>query len=98
MIARYVFFRLNAEHSNDPGRAAVVDAIAALAGEPTLRAVVVGVPADSSAEGSWDVAASFSFDTLEAVASFLEAPAVRRLHEEFLAPRTVVMKAWNFSC
>lgn len=97
MIDRYVFVKLTAEHANAAARAEVAaHTRAALAAVPGVQAVRVGVPADEAATASWDLSIVVSFARIEDVEPYRVHPLHRAYVDEYLAPRTVVIKAWNF--
>jgi hypothetical protein len=96
-IDRYVFVKLAAEYSTPGARQEVAaHTREALVAVPGLQGVRVGVPADAAATASWDLSIVATFERIEDVAPYLVHPLHRAYVDEYLAPRTVVIKAWNF--
>jgi len=58
--------------------------------------VTVGIPADEASERSWDVSIVVRFRSVDDVEPYREHPEHRAYVDEFLRPRMVVIKAWNF--
>ena len=97
MVERYVFVKLKEEHANPEGRKEVIDrTLSDLKGIAGLKKIIVGAPADESAEKSWDVSIVVVFDSLDAVGPYLADPVHRTYVDDFLLPRTEVLKYWNF--
>lgn len=97
MIERIVLIKLNDEHAHDAGRAAVAarsrEILSAL---PDVTAVAVGVPADEPSLKSWDLSLTLRFESLEAVEAYRVHPSHRAYVDEYLKPRLLLIKAWNF--
>lgn len=97
MIERIVLIKLNQEHAHDAGRAEVAarsrEVLSAL---PDVIEVAVGVPADAPSLKSWDLSLTLRFESLEAVEAYRVHPAHRAYVDEFLKPRLLLIKAWNF--
>jgi len=87
MIQRFVLFRLHA----DASRAEAIAQCRAVLGD----AVTIGTPADDSAK-KWDVSLVIRADDLAAMTALLARPEVAALLDEWLPPRTAVIKAWSF--
>lgn len=68
----------------------------ALAEVPGVQAVQAGVPADDRSARSWDLSLLLRFDDIQAVETYLPHPVHRAYVDEYLAPKMVVLKAWNF--
>ncbi len=97
MPTRYVFLRLDDDHSNPTGREAAAQAIrTALAGVPQVQAVRVGVCADAHAEKAWDIGLQVTLASLDDLQAYLDHPDHRALVDETLKPRLACLKAWNF--
>ncbi|HUH02496.1 MAG TPA: Dabb family protein [Kofleriaceae bacterium] len=96
-IDRYVFVKLAAEAATPASREEIAaytrEALGAL---PGVQAVRVGVPADAAATASWDLSIVVTFARIEDVEPYRVHPLHRAYVDEYLAPRTVVIKAWNF--
>ena len=97
MIDRYVFIKLADPHATQAGRAEVAREAGKLTGIPGVREVRAGAPADAHAEAAWDVSLCVSFASLEDAESYRAHPVHRAFVDEFLAPRLVVIKAWNMA-
>ena len=98
MVTRYVFLKLNDEHSHPAGRSAAADTIRrALAEVPAVQAATVGVCADAHAEKAWDIGLQVSLESLDQLDAYLEHPAHRAVVDDYLAPRLACIKAWNFA-
>ena len=97
MVERYVFVKLKNEHATDEGRKEVIErTLADLKGIAGLKKIIVGAPADDSAKEAWDVSIVVVFDSIDAVGPYLSDPAHRTYVDDFLMPRTEVIKYWNF--
>lgn len=94
MITRFCFVRLAPEHSDLPGRAAVLTRARALADDAGLT-VRLGVPADDSA-AKWDVAIAIDAPSLDALAAAQLGAAWIEL-DAHLATHAIVVKTWNFA-
>lgn len=93
MITRFCFVRLAPEHSDLPGRAAVLTRARALADDGlTVR---LGVPADDSA-AKWDVAIAIDAPSLDALAA-AQLGAAWIEFDAHLATHAIVVKTWNFA-
>ena len=97
MIERYVFVKLKDPYADPAGRAAVAsETRRRIEGLPGVLALRVGRPADAHAEAAWDLSIAVRFADLEGVGATLDHPDHRAYVDEFLLPRTKVLKAWNF--
>ncbi len=96
MIARYAFVRLDERHRGAAALEVAEVAQASLASLPQVRGVQVGVPADDHSAKGWDLSIALTFDTLEALEDVRAHPDYRAYADGYLAPRTHVIKAWNF--
>jgi hypothetical protein len=96
MIDRYVFVRLKKEHAAE--RQEIADHSARiLAALPGVVRVTAGTPADAPAEAAWDLSIVLRFASVDDVEPYRVHPEHRRYVDEYLAPRTEVIKAWNFA-
>lgn len=97
MIQRTVLFKLQESHGAGEARDALAaqgkEALAAL---PMVRGVEVAIPSDPESSRSWDLGFFVRFDSMADVEAYAQHPDHRALVDEVLAPRTVVVKAWNF--
>ena len=96
MIERYVYIRLKPEHTGER------ETIAARAREllPRLPGVVsaaVGLPADEHADKAWDLGFAVRFQSIDDVEGYRTHPEHRQFVDDYLQPRTKVIKAWNFA-
>ncbi|MEM9067375.1 MAG: Dabb family protein [Myxococcota bacterium] len=97
MIDRIVLFKLNDEHANAAARAEIAAySKAALAAIPGAIDVRVGLPADEASTKSWDLSIVVRFENLEAVKTYLTHPDHTAYVREYMRPRMVVVKYWNF--
>ncbi|TNF33866.1 MAG: Dabb family protein [Deltaproteobacteria bacterium] len=97
MIQRVVLIKLNDDEANDDGRARVANhARRVLPLLPGVLAVSVGTPADAGAAGSWDISIVVRFAKLSDFPRYRDDPDHRAFVDQFLVPRTSVIKAWNF--
>jgi len=97
MIERYVFLRFNETHATPEGRAeAAARSREILPTIPGVKTVRVGTPADDSSEGKWDLVLAIGFDALEDVEPYVVHPIHTTFVNDFLKPRVIVRKAWNF--
>jgi len=97
MIERYVFLKLKDEYATDDGRIEVAKKTQQVLGAMDMvEAVVVGIPADEASTAAWDLSARLQFASNEDLEKYVDDPAHKSYVEEFLAPRTEVVKAWNF--
>jgi hypothetical protein len=96
-IDRYVFLKFKPEYGNPEARSeAAAHSRQALAAVPGVSAVRVGVPADDAATASWDLSIVVTFERIEDVEPYRVHPLHRAYVDEYLTPRIVVIKAWNF--
>lgn len=96
-IDRYVFLKLAAEYATPAAREQIAAYTRkALAELPGVQAVRVGVPADDAATASWDLSIVVTFARILDVEVYRVDPRHRAYVDEYLAPRIVVIKAWNF--
>jgi hypothetical protein len=96
MVERYVFVKLKPEHATEQGRAEVMARSQRLTRVPGLRGLRIGAPADAAALAAWDLCLVARFETLAAIAAYLEHEEHVAYHDGFLEPRVQVIKAWNF--
>jgi antibiotic biosynthesis monooxygenase (ABM) superfamily enzyme len=97
MVERIVLFKLKPAHATEAGRREVAaESQRVLPSLPGVRSVAVGIPADDDSLKSWDLSLVLRFDDLEAVAVYAEHPDHRAFVDNFMMPRVVVRKAWNF--
>jgi hypothetical protein len=97
MVERYVFLKLNDEHATAEGRAAVAaHAREVLPKIPGVDAVTVGVPADDRSAASWDISIVVRFASAGDVEPYRVHPDHRSFVDDYLAPKMVIVKAWNF--
>lgn len=97
MITRYVFVKLGDEYADEAGRAAVArETREQLAAIPGPTGVTVGTPASAHDASKWDLSIAVSFERLADIEPYRVHPAHRRYVDEYLRPRMVVIKAWNF--
>lgn len=97
MIERTVLMKLNDEHAHDAGRAEVAaHSREVLRGLPGVLEVAVGLPADEPSLKSWDLSLTLRFDSLASVEAYRVHPSHRAYVDEYLKPRLLLIKAWNF--
>jgi hypothetical protein len=96
MIVRYVFVKLKAQYGDARGLEEVCARSGELAAIDGVRSLAVGKPADAGASSAWDLSLALAFDSLQAVARYLQEPRHVAYYDGFLKPRLHVIKAWNF--
>jgi hypothetical protein len=97
MILRTVFVKLHDEWSTARGRTTVIaQTREALQAIPGTIELVVGTPADGHSTAAWDLCIQIRFDDLNAAQKFADHPLHRAHIDDFLKPKMVVIKAWNF--
>jgi len=97
MIERYVYVRLNPEFQTVEGRAEVAaHTRSALGRLSRQRGVRVGVPSDDHSAAGWDLSIVVRFDSMEDLAAYLPDPDHRVYVDDYLKPKMVMLKAWNF--
>ena len=97
MIERIAILKLTPEHATPEGRAEIVErSLATLGGLPGVSTLTAGVPADEASAASWDVVITVRCASREDLDAYRANPTHRKFVEEFLAPRSVVRKAWSF--
>ena len=58
---------------------------------------MVGAPADGHSTAAWDLCIQLHFETIKAATEHMNHPTHRTYIDEYLKPKMVVLKAWNFS-
>ncbi len=96
VIERYVYIRLKPEHCAER-EAIAARSLEVLTGLPHVTEVRVGIPCDEHSDKAWDLSLAARFATMDELNSYREHPEHRALVDDYLAPRTKVVKAWNFS-
>jgi hypothetical protein len=98
MILRTVFVKLHDEWSSARARSSVI-AHTRKALQPILGTteLMVGSPADGHSTAAWDLCIQLRFDSTDAVNEFMNHPTHRAYIDQFLKPKMLVIKAWNFS-
>jgi hypothetical protein len=98
VIDRIVILKLQPEHANPAGRAAIAQrCLEVLRPLDGVLGVTVGVPADEASERSWDVSITVRVASMADLDAYRANPVHRRFVDEWLSPRTDVKKAWNFT-
>ena len=95
MIHRVTYIRLK----NDIGDSAAeiaAHSLTVLGALPGVVAIDIGIPADEHARAAWDLSLTVRFARLEDVDLYTHHPEHRRYMDEYLVPRTHVLKAWSF--
>lgn len=96
MIERYVFIKLKDEHLHERG--ALAQRIAEVVGTvPGVVGVRAGTPAEERSASAWDLSVAIRFERLEDVEPYKVHPDHRRLVDEELRPKMIILKAWNFA-
>jgi len=97
VIQRLVLVKLNDEWATSEGRTTVAEySRALLNGLPRVKQAQVGIPADAPSTQSWDVSFSLTFDSMEDIAPYIVEATHRDFVDNYLSPKAVVKKAWNF--
>ncbi len=97
MILRTVFVKLHDEWSNDRGRSAIAThSQKTLAALPGVVGVDVGFPADETAKAAWDLVFHVQFERFEDVEPYRVHPDHLAFLNDYLSPKAVVKKVWNF--
>ena len=98
MITRTVLVKLNDEWATPAGRAAVATHSAkALSAIPGVTHAEALVPADEASLASWDVMFTVRFEDLAAVEPYRIHPLHTAFLNDYLNPKAVVKKAWNWN-
>jgi hypothetical protein len=98
MVTRYVFIKLNDDHSHAEGREQAAQAIRqALDQVPQVQAARVGICADDHTARGWDLGLQITLKSIEDVPGYLSHPAHRQVVDGYLKPRIACLKAWNFT-
>lgn len=98
MIERYVFLRFHDAYATAEGRREAAEhARRVLPTIPGVTAVRVGIPADDSSEGRWDLSLAITLESLDAFVPYRDHPIHRAFADDFMGPRVSVRKAWNFA-
>lgn len=95
MIERHVYVRLTEEYRHGAALAELVSKSRALRALPQVLDLRILFPADDSAASKWDLCLVLRFSSLEEYAGFKSDQLHRSYVDEYLAPRAVVLKAWN---
>ena len=97
MIERIVLIKLNDELANATSRRDIAahsrEVLRALPGVVEVR---VELPADPKSEGDWDLCIVVQLASATDIAPYVDAPAHRAFVDDYLRPRSIVIKAWNF--
>ena len=98
MIERIILIKFTDEYATDAARDEIAsDTRKAFSNIPGVQRLVVGIPCDEHAIRSWDLSIAVSFNTLSDVDHYREDPLHRSFVDDYLKPRMVVLKAWNFA-
>lgn len=95
-IHRHVYIRLRPEARSGNEFEAVCEGARSLRSLAEVRGLRVLRPADTGAQAAWDLCLHLEFARLEDVAAYREHPDHRHFVDDLLAPRLLVLKAWNF--
>jgi hypothetical protein len=63
---------------------------------PGVLGVEVGVPADAKTEGEWDLCLRVRFASVDDIPRYASHPRHRAYVDEYLRPKLVTIRAWNF--
>ena len=98
MIHRIVLAKFHPRYATDEGRAEAVEHTQKVFTDLSdVHAFVVGTPADEDSEVAWDLCLQVQFEDQERLAAYAVDVDHRAYVENFLNPRAVVKKAWNFN-
>jgi hypothetical protein len=98
MILRTVFVKLHDEWANDRGRSAIAaHAKSTLSGIPGVVRADVGFAADEPTENAWDLTFQVHFERFEDVEPYRVHPDHLAFLNDYLSPKAVVKKVWNFN-
>ena len=98
MILRTVFVKLHDEWSSNRGRTSVIaHTRKTLQSIPECTEIMVGSPADGHSTAAWDLCIQLRFNTIKAANEYTNHSSHRAYIDEYLKPKMVVLKAWNFS-
>jgi hypothetical protein len=97
VVERYLFVKLEAEHSSEAGRARCAREARALSSAEGVVSVTVGLPADPAALAAWDMSLALRFASLAQADAFVQGPAYRAFVEGVLGSMGKVIKAWSFA-
>ena len=97
MILRTVYIKL-AESLCSPGerRRFAAESQKILASIPGVLSAECGPAADAASEAAWDVTLQIRFADMEAVEHYRVHPIHLTYLEEYLGPKAVFKKVWNF--
>ena len=97
MIIRTVFVKLHDEWANDRGRKAIGDhSQKVLSVLPGVTRADIGFPADQATEDAWDLTFQVHFERFEDVEPYRIHPDHLDFLNNYLSPKAVVKKVWNF--
>jgi hypothetical protein len=97
MVERTLLVRLKDEFTGESTRLEVAGhSRNTLRRIPGAREVVVAAPADERSGKDWDLAIRVRLDSSGALERFTSDPAYQAYAEQYLGPRALVVKAWNF--
>ena len=97
MVERHVLIKLKGEHATPEMREEIaIHSRSILGNLEGARGLSVGLPADKASLASWDLSFVLHFESLEATDAYLAAPSYRAFVDEYLEPKSEVIKAWNF--
>lgn len=94
-VLRHVYLRLKPEHRDGSAFEAVLRAALRLDEQAQVEDVQLLIPADEPARAAWDLCLQLRFASLEDAQAHGSEPGYRRFVDEFLAPRVLIVKAWN---
>ena len=97
MILRTVFVKLHDEWANERGRNTIAaHAKNVLSALPGVVRAEVGFPADRGTEEAWDLTFQVHFNQFEDVEPYRVHPDHLGFLNDYLSPKAVVKKVWNF--
>lgn len=98
MVERLVLVKLDNANATPDGRREIADySERVLADVPGVKEVHVCAPADDRTAASWDLALKVRFDRVEDIEPYLAHPAHRAYVDEYLSPKMVTIRGWNFT-
>ena len=98
MVERLVLVKLDNANATPEGRKEIAEHTKhVLADLPGVKEVRVCGPADDRTATSWDLAIKVQFDDVSAVEPYLAHPTHRAYVDEYLGPKMVTIKGWNFT-
>jgi hypothetical protein len=93
MVERIMLFKLSDPSTREAIAALIVSTLSKLS---DIEELSVGVPADASADKSWDLSVVFGVPNLLLLEAILESNTYKTFVEKTLNGRYEVLKAWNF--